>query len=109
MKKFAAIVLGFTFLVSGFLMTDAQALMALSQIENQFSGDGNGLVIRIHKPCHENCLKDKNWHKHGGMNCRRISCPSGQNRSQPSPVQPDSSFINQTPLPPTEKVQQQNH
>jgi hypothetical protein len=80
MKKVAAFALGFSFLISGFLISDAQALPALSQIKNQFSADRDRIVTLVHRPAHNDCKKDKKGrsHYHAGMNDRRINCPGGR-------------------------------
>jgi len=80
MKKFAAFALGFSFLISGFLISDAQALPALSQIKNQFSADRDSIVTLVHRPAHTDCQKDKKGrsHYHAGMKDKRINCPGGK-------------------------------
>ena len=80
MKKIIVCALGVAFLVSGFLMFDNQALTALGLIEDQISTDRNGLIISVHNRCHDDCQKDSQGfsHWHGGMNCRKISCPGGK-------------------------------
>jgi len=79
MKKFAAFALGFSFLISGFLISDAQALPALSQIKNQFSADRDRIVTLVHRPAHDDCKKDeKGSHYHKGMKGKRVNCPGGK-------------------------------
>ncbi len=79
MKKFAAFALGFSFLISGFLISDAQALPALSQIKNQFNADRDRLVTLVHRPAHTDCQKDdKGSHYHKGMKDKRVNCPGGK-------------------------------
>lgn len=109
MKMIGIPIVGIAFLVSGLQLPDAQAQIGITQIGNQFTAGGSELVIRVHNSCHDDCQKDVAWHKHKGMQCKRVSCPSGRNRSQTPPAQSDGSLINLSPRPSSEKVQQQSH
>jgi hypothetical protein len=74
-----AFMLGVAFFVTGFQVSDAQALPALSQIENQFSADRGRLVTLFHRPSHTDCQKDnKGSHYHKGMKFKRVNCPGGK-------------------------------
>ena len=120
MKKIAAFLVGFAFFISGFFISDAQALMRLGQINGQQITDIEGLVVFIHS-CHNDCQQGDggNWHKHKGMKCKKKWC-SKPSYSQTPPAFPncgngtclgipDGSLTAYSPLPYSEKVQQQNH
>ena len=74
-----AFMLGLVFFVTGFQVSNSQALPALSQIKNQFRADRDRIVTLVHRPAHNDCQKDKKGsHFHKGMKDKRVNCPGGK-------------------------------
>ena len=120
MRKYISLILGFSFLISGFLISDARALMRLDGLRGQPISDIEGLVVLIHS-CHSDCQQGDggNWHKHKGLKCKKRWCSKPSHSETPPAAPgcgngaclgaPDRSLINHSPLPDSDNTRQQTH